>query len=76
MKVLILAAGYGTRLERDLRQDLTGEYKHLIGVPKPLLPIGRQPLISYWLEALKPLPNANKVYVVVSICVDSLIVFI
>eukprot|EP01147_Barroeca_monosierra_P008927 gene8927-1268_t len=37
MKALILAAGYGTRLQRDIERSAT--YKILSGIPKPLLPI-------------------------------------
>ena len=38
--MVVLAAGYGTRLARDIEQDPAQTYKHLIGVPKPLVPIG------------------------------------
>lgn len=41
MKALILAAGYGTRLARDIENDASGRYANLLGVPKPLLPIGK-----------------------------------
>ena len=34
MNVLILAAGYGTRLQRGIEQDSTGLYKNLLGLPK------------------------------------------
>uniref|UniRef100_A0A803KAF6 Uncharacterized XB5749127 n=1 Tax=Xenopus tropicalis TaxID=8364 RepID=A0A803KAF6_XENTR len=51
MKVVILAAGYGTRLLRDLQNQ--EKFAQLISIPKPLLPIGGLPLISYWVEALK-----------------------
>ncbi|KAG0169217.1 hypothetical protein DFQ30_003852 [Apophysomyces sp. BC1015] len=45
----VKGAGYGTRLQRDLQQSLT--YKHLLGIPKALLPIGnRDALITHWLE--------------------------
>ncbi|XP_013402412.1 uncharacterized protein LOC106168034 [Lingula anatina] len=64
MKAVILAAGYGTRLERDLRDDRSGQYSHLIGVPKPLLPIGHCPLISHWTKVLTTLPSLDGVYVV------------
>ena len=40
MNVLVLAAGYGTRLGKDIAQDATGKYAHLAKLPKPLLPIG------------------------------------
>ena len=42
MDVLILAAGYGTRLQRDIQNDITGKYSHLKGLPKALLPIGNK----------------------------------
>ncbi|XP_063964843.1 UTP--glucose-1-phosphate uridylyltransferase-like [Lytechinus pictus] len=52
MKVVILAAGYGTRLQRDIGKDTTGDYAHLAGLPKPLVPIGSKPLISHWMKDL------------------------
>lgn len=68
MKALILAAGYGTRLERDLKADKSGKYGHLIGVPKPLLPIGNKALISRWMEFLEREHSISDVYVVVGYC--------
>ena len=65
MKTLVLAAGYGTRLERDLKNETT--HQHLIGVPKPLLPIGGTPLITHWTETLHKLSLHDDVYVVVCI---------
>ena len=66
MKTLILAAGYGTRLERDLKDDTT--HRHLIDVPKPLLPIGGIPLITRWTKTLNGLPSIDdQVFVVVCI---------
>mmetsp|Transcript_10314 Transcript_10314/g.19498 ORF Transcript_10314/g.19498 Transcript_10314/m.19498 type:complete len:304 (+) Transcript_10314:38-949(+) len=50
MKILVLAAGYGTRLETGIREDTSGTFKHLIGVPKPLVPLASKPLIDYWLD--------------------------
>ncbi|KAM9487071.1 mannose-1-phosphate guanylyltransferase catalytic subunit beta [Clarias gariepinus] len=52
MKAVVLAAGYGTRLQRDIEQDQTGSFGHLHGVAKPLLPVGDCRLISHWLRAL------------------------
>jgi NDP-sugar pyrophosphorylase family protein len=52
MDAVILAAGYGTRLSRDLEMDQTGNWRHLLGLPKPLLPIGSTPLISHWLDTI------------------------
>jgi NDP-sugar pyrophosphorylase family protein len=56
--VLILAAGYGTRLENDITNYINpitkqNDYKHLIGIPKPLIPLLTRPLITYWLELLR-----------------------
>ena len=45
MKALILAAGYGTRLEKEIKLDPSGKYSHLIIIPKPLLPIEGKTLI-------------------------------
>ncbi|KAI8371856.1 mannose-1-phosphate guanyltransferase beta-like protein [Blakeslea trispora] len=49
VKVLILGAGYGTRLQRDLASS--ADYQHLLGIPKALLPLGnRDALITHWIE--------------------------
>ncbi|CAG8450698.1 17145_t:CDS:2 [Gigaspora rosea] len=39
-KILILGAGYGTQLQRDILQDTSQKYSHLLGSPKALLPVG------------------------------------
>lgn len=67
MKVLVLAGGYGTRLARDLEAEgALGQYAHLRGVPKPLLPVGGIPLISHWLTLLRACPDTQgAVYIVV-----------
>lgn len=57
MKVLILAAGYGTRLEQDLKSDAGTAYKHLVGIPKPLLPLGDKVLLDYWMELITATAN-------------------
>ena len=53
MKILILAAGYGTRLY-SITQD----------TPKPLLPIHDKPLINYILDRIKNILGLNEVIVV------------
>ncbi|KAI8900383.1 nucleotide-diphospho-sugar transferase [Globomyces pollinis-pini] len=45
VNVLYLAAGYGTRLERDLKNST---YSHLIGTPKALIPLLGIPLLQHW----------------------------
>ncbi|KAG2216311.1 hypothetical protein INT45_009693, partial [Circinella minor] len=60
--VLILGAGYGTRLQRDL--NASSDYKHLLGVPKALLPLGgRDALITHWLDLFRS-HNITDIYVV------------
>lgn len=66
MKAVILAAGYGTRLQRDVLADSSGRFAHLAGVAKPLLPLGRCPLISHWVRALTARGAVDSIYVVVS----------
>ncbi|XP_037788507.1 uncharacterized protein LOC119583850 [Penaeus monodon] len=66
MRAVLLAAGYGTRLDRDLRNDESGLYTHLIGVPKPLLPIGQHPLLSHWIHIFKQCSAISTIVVVVN----------
>eukprot|EP01088_Endostelium_zonatum_P022061 TRINITY_DN9128_c0_g1_i1.p1 TRINITY_DN9128_c0_g1~~TRINITY_DN9128_c0_g1_i1.p1 ORF type:complete len:271 (-),score=55.25 TRINITY_DN9128_c0_g1_i1:31-843(-) len=51
--VVILAAGYGTRLGRDIEKDTSGLYKDLVGKAKPLVPVKGKALITHWLEHFK-----------------------
>lgn len=73
MKVLILAAGYGTRLARDLER--TGECPELKGVPKPLLPIAGRPLISHWMEIIRSCPRTRDAEVYIVVCSSCALVF-
>ena len=53
MKVLILAAGYATRL-----------YPLTLTQPKPLLPVCGKPMIDYVLDNIAPIGGIDRVYVV------------
>ena len=53
MKVLILAAGYATRL-----------YPLTLTQPKPLLPVAGQPMIEFVLDNIAPIGGIDRVYVV------------
>src|ERR1700759_4104500 len=53
MKVLILAAGYATRL-----------YPLTQTQPKPLLPVAGKPMIEYVLDNIEPIGGIDRVYVV------------
>ena len=66
MIALILAAGYGTRLSRDLEKDV-GKYSHIVGLPKPLLPISGAPLITHWVRVLNRCKKVSGIAVVVSL---------
>jgi len=50
MKILILAAGYGTRL-----------YPLIKDTPKPLLPVGNKPLVEHTLARLYHVPDISEV---------------
>jgi glucose-1-phosphate thymidylyltransferase len=53
MKVIILAAGYATRL-----------YPLTLTRPKPLLPVAGKPMIEYVLDNLAPIDGVEHIYVV------------
>jgi glucose-1-phosphate thymidylyltransferase len=53
MKVIILAAGYATRL-----------YPLTLTQPKPLLPVAGKPMIDYVLDNLAPIGGIERIYVV------------
>jgi glucose-1-phosphate thymidylyltransferase len=53
MKVIILAAGYATRL-----------YPLTLTQPKPLLPVAGKPMIEHVLDNLAPINGIDRVYVV------------
>src|SRR5471030_1792630 len=53
MKVIILAAGYATRL-----------YPLTLTQPKPLLPVAGKPMIDHVLDNLAAIPGIDRVFVV------------
>ena len=53
MRVIILAAGYATRL-----------YPLTLTRPKPLLPVAGKPMIDYVLDNLAPIGGIDRVYIV------------
>uniref|UniRef100_A0A665W7Z8 Zgc:136439 n=1 Tax=Echeneis naucrates TaxID=173247 RepID=A0A665W7Z8_ECHNA len=64
MKAVILAAGYGTRLQRDVAADSSGRFAHLASTAKPLLPVGDGALINHWVRALNASGAVDCIYVV------------
>src|SRR5215467_4258896 len=53
MKVVILAAGYATRL-----------YPLTLTQPKPLLPVAGKPMVEYVLDNLAPIGGLDRIYIV------------
>jgi len=53
MKVIVLAAGYATRL-----------YPLTLTQPKPLLPVAGKPMIEYVLDNLTPIGGIDRIYIV------------
>lgn len=53
MKVIILAAGYATRL-----------YPLTLTQPKPLLPVAGKPMVEHVIDNLAPIPGIDRIYVV------------
>src|SRR5881227_2134151 len=53
MKVIVLAAGYATRL-----------YPLTLTQPKPLLPVAGKPMINYVIDNITTIPGIERVYVV------------
>ncbi len=63
MKALILAAGFGTRLEKSL--EGLEQYSHLRGLSKALVPIAGKPLIEYWVKQIRACSDIfDDVYIV------------
>ncbi|KAJ1617170.1 hypothetical protein T492DRAFT_850291 [Pavlovales sp. CCMP2436] len=50
---VILAAGYGSRLQKDIETDPSKQFGHLLGQPKALLPVGGVPLLDHWLRIFR-----------------------
>jgi len=53
MKIIVLAAGYATRL-----------YPLTLTCPKPLLPVAGKPMIDYVLDHLAPIGGIDRIYIV------------
>lgn len=60
---VVLAAGYGTRLRREIEVDRSGLFAGLVDVAKPLLPLGGRVVIDWWLDAFEALGVVRTVVV-------------
>ncbi|XP_057695357.1 glucuronokinase with putative uridyl pyrophosphorylase isoform X2 [Corythoichthys intestinalis] len=65
MICILLVAGHGTVLETEIKNDETGLYSHLIGVPKSLLPgIGGMKILDFWWKTVNMRQLFTEVYIV------------
>ncbi|XP_051934889.1 glucuronokinase with putative uridyl pyrophosphorylase isoform X2 [Hippocampus zosterae] len=65
MICVLLVAGHGTRLQTEIKNDDTGMYSHLIGVPKTLLPgIGGKKILDFWWKTINLRQLFTEVYLV------------
>ena len=54
MICIILVAGHGTRLEKDIKLSVSAKYNHLAGIPKALLPgVDGLKILDYWWRLVK-----------------------
>ncbi len=60
--VILLAAGYGTRLARDIAN--APSFAALANTPKPLLPLGGRVLLSHWVHTFSAVSNLAAIVVV------------
>ena len=60
--VVLLAAGYGSRLARDI--SATPSFSELSNTPKPLLPLGGRVLLSHWVHTFNIVQNLASIVVV------------
>ncbi|XP_028400045.1 glucuronokinase 1-like isoform X2 [Dendronephthya gigantea] len=65
MICIILVAGHGTILENEIKNDKTGAFTHLQGVPKALLPgVGGKKILDFWWDAINVRQYFTAVYLV------------
>ncbi|XP_067362434.1 glucuronokinase with putative uridyl pyrophosphorylase isoform X5 [Channa argus] len=65
MICILLVAGHGTVLQTQIKNDDTGLYSHLTGVPKALLPgIRGKKILDFWWETVNMRQLFTEVYLV------------
>ncbi|XP_022111077.1 uncharacterized protein LOC110990394 [Acanthaster planci] len=65
MICVILVAGHGRVLEDEIKNDVSGRYSSLEGVPKSLLPgVGGKRILDFWWEAINTRQVFSDVYLV------------
>ncbi|XP_064158531.1 glucuronokinase with putative uridyl pyrophosphorylase [Anguilla rostrata] len=65
MICLLLVAGHDAVLETQIKNDFTGLYSHLTGVPKALLPgVGGKKILDFWWDTVNMRQLFSEVYLV------------
>ncbi|XP_038634611.1 glucuronokinase with putative uridyl pyrophosphorylase [Scyliorhinus canicula] len=65
MICVLLVAGHGTLLESEIKNEATGLYSHLVGIPKALLPgVGGKKILDFWWKVVNMRQLFNEVYLV------------
>ncbi|XP_067827005.1 glucuronokinase with putative uridyl pyrophosphorylase isoform X2 [Heptranchias perlo] len=65
MICVLLVAGHGTLLESEIKNEVTGLYSHLEGIPKALLPgVGGKKILDFWWEVVNMRQLFSEVYLV------------
>ncbi|XP_043195187.1 glucuronokinase 1-like [Amphibalanus amphitrite] len=65
MICILMAAGHAAKLETDIREETSDQFRHLEGVPKALLPgVGGKRILDYWWNAIKTRQLFSDVYLV------------
>ena len=65
MICIILVAGHETSLDEEIRNDVTGQFSHLEGTPKALLPgVGGKRILDYWWDLIKNRQLFSQVFLV------------
>ncbi|XP_072886112.1 glucuronokinase with putative uridyl pyrophosphorylase isoform X2 [Hemitrygon akajei] len=65
MICVLLVAGHGTLLESEIKNEATGLYSHLEGIPKALLPgVGGKKILDFWWEVVNMRNLFSQVYLV------------
>ncbi|XP_072342574.1 glucuronokinase with putative uridyl pyrophosphorylase isoform X1 [Scyliorhinus torazame] len=65
MICVLLVAGHGTLLESEIKNEATGLYSHLVGIPKALLPgVGGKKILDFWWKVVNMRQLFNEVYLI------------
>lgn len=65
MICIILVAGHETNLDQEIEADESGQFLHLQGTPKALLPgVGGKKILDYWWDIIKNRQLFSQVFLV------------